>query len=109
MSLPTTNAVPSVKRIISEKDDCPRALQGQFCIIYLIIFVQSDPRSEAERIEAERRALNDIVVEYEPIFRRFRGMLDGPQERSWLVDFEIFLMCRIAHKPDLEKILGSSE
>ena len=54
-------------------------------------------------------ALKDIVVEYEPIFRRFRGMLDGPPERNWLVSFDIFLMCRISHKPDLEKILGLSE
>ena len=36
-------------------------------------------------------------------------MLDGPPERNWLVSFDFFLMCRIAHKPDLEKILGLSE
>ena len=54
-------------------------------------------------------ALRKIVIEYAPIYQRFRFMIDGPQERSWLAAFEIFLMCRIAHKPDLEKILKSSE
>ncbi|MBR1824268.1 MAG: hypothetical protein IJ779_08565 [Ruminococcus sp.] len=54
-------------------------------------------------------ALKEIVIEYAPIYQRFRFMLDGPQERSWLVFFEISLMCRISHKPELEKILGISE
>ena len=54
-------------------------------------------------------ALKEIVIEYAPIYQRFRFMLDGPQERSWLVFFEISLMCRISHKPELVKILGISE
>lgn len=54
-------------------------------------------------------ALKDIVVEYEPIFKRFRWTLDGPEEREQLALFEISLMCRITHKPELEEILGLSE
>ena len=54
-------------------------------------------------------ALKDIVVEYEPIFKRFRWTLDGPAEREQLAIFEISLMCRITHKPELEEILGISE
>ena len=54
-------------------------------------------------------ALKDIVVEYEPIYRRFKGMLDGPPVRNWLASFDISLMCRIAHKPELEEILGISK
>lgn len=54
-------------------------------------------------------ALRDIVIEYEPIFKRFRWMLDGPAERELLAFFELSLMCRITHKPELEKILGIKE
>lgn len=51
------------------------------------------------------KALKDIVIEYAPIFKRFRGMLDGPSEQTVLVTFDLFLMCRIANKPELNAIL----
>lgn len=51
-------------------------------------------------------ALKEIVIEYAPIYQRFRFMLDGP---NWLASFNLSLICRITHKPELEKILGLSE
>ncbi len=51
-------------------------------------------------------ALKEIVIEYAPIYQRFKFMLDGP---NWLASFNLSLSCRIAHKPELEKILGISE
>jgi hypothetical protein len=71
----------------------------------LLAFIMNPQKLEG----LNNSALKDIVVEYQPIFRRFRGMLDGPTEREQLAIFEISLMCRITHKPDLEKILKSSE
>lgn len=51
-------------------------------------------------------ALKEIVIEYAPIYQRFRFMLDGP---NWLASFNLSLRCRIANKPELEKLLGISQ
>ena len=52
------------------------------------------------------KALKEIVIEYAPIYQRFRFMLDGP---NWLASFNVSLICRIANKPELEKLLGISQ
>ena len=51
------------------------------------------------------KALKEIVVEYAPIFKRFRWTIDGPAEQEQLAHFEILLSCRLTNKPELEAIL----
>ena len=46
-----------------------------------------------------------IVKEYAPIYQKHRGVLDGPQEMQRISIFEIFLICRLTNKPELQKIL----
>lgn len=52
------------------------------------------------------KALKSIVVEFAPIYQHFRWILDGPSEAEKVAIFGMFLMCRIAHKPELEAILN---
>ncbi len=54
-------------------------------------------------------ALKEIVIEYAPIFNKFRGMLDDPLEAQILAHFEIYLLNRIAHKPDMKSILYKTD
>ena len=51
-------------------------------------------------------ALKSIVIEYAPIFKKYRNMLDGPFEQSQISRFSLILMCRIENKPELKSILG---
>lgn len=50
--------------------------------------------------------LKDIVVEYAPVFNKYRWMLDGPSEQNQISFFTISLMCRVTNKPELKSILG---
>lgn len=51
-------------------------------------------------------ALKDIIVEYAPIYNKYRYMLDGPFEQNQISCFTNSLMCRITNKPELKSILG---
>lgn len=51
-------------------------------------------------------ALKDIVIEYAPIYNKYRYMLDGPSEQNQISYFTIALMCRVTNKPELQAILG---
>lgn len=68
----------------------------------LLAFIMNPQKLEG----LNNSALNDIVIEYAPIFKKLGGMLDGP---NWLASFNLSLKCRISHKPELERILGLSE
>lgn len=71
----------------------------------LLAFIMNPQKLEG----LNNSALKDIVIEYAPIFNKYRGMLDGPSEQSQISFFSIALMCRITNKPELKSILGISE
>ncbi len=75
---------------------------GQTVSKKLLAFILNPQKLEG----LNNAALKDIVVEYAPIFNKFRYTLDGSSE---ITSFNICLLCRITHKPELEAILGISE
>ena len=89
------NDPQTVKRYIKEETEIDVSKK-------LLAFITNPHKLEG----LNYKALKEIVIEYAPIYQRFRFMLDGP---NWLALFNLSLRCRIAHKPELEKILGISE
>ena len=49
--------------------------------------------------------LEEVVKEFAPIYKKYKHTLDGPNELSEIAIFEVFLMCRLNNKPNLQKIL----
>ena len=52
-------------------------------------------------------ALEQIVKEFAPIYKKYRHYLDGPHELSLISNFEMSLMWRLNNKPELQKILDN--
>ncbi len=52
-------------------------------------------------------ALERVVKEFAPIYKKYRHYLDGPHELSLISNFEMSLMWRLNNKPELQKILDN--
>ena len=52
------------------------------------------------------KTLKSIVVEYAPIFKKYRNILDGSSEQNQISYFSLILISRIENKPELKSILG---
>jgi hypothetical protein len=52
-------------------------------------------------------ALEQVVKEFAPVYKKYKHFLDGPHELTLISSFEISLMWRLNNKPELRKILDN--
>lgn len=68
-------------------------------------FLQSLISNPSKITTLNNIALEEVVKEFAPIYKKCKYTLDGPNELTKIVIFEVFLMRRLNNKPDLQKML----
>lgn len=76
------------------------------CNIELSDMLEAYIREPTRLHIANKNTLLRLVVEYRPIYQKYKHILDGPIELSKLCTFEIFLMGRIRNNAELIALLN---